>query len=550
VTANTTFSNPAQPFTPVGVASQLQEALVMAGMVSLRNDLSVELGEFWAFNWKTNVITLPLQELRTCPKEEICWIILHEAAHAALTRLHHILPQEVMRREEVHMLLNAVEDVRIENWLVRRFPGSKPWKDVSDAISVESGPSSPQEVAAEPPAWAFLRGLIHFGNTAELPQNICKAAKEALEEVLPPLQLAFDCVPPAAAVGAVSVEALYNSHPVSRSYLLVDSTAEPSPFEKWVRIMQASMWFHVAGQVLPVFLKLVEKFGCPTHPARRTVRVVQTPLTARPRKRNPEELQKALRDELANGGSGRYLETVKKHAQHVQSITETLMLLLPNHRGLKHVRRCPTGDRLDLRAAAQFEADPRLHEELWMRRRRRTLPDPAFLFLMDRSSSMRENSKCVAAFESLVLLRETCTRVGIPFSVLMFNSDPDIIHHWDQIEDAAAEAALSAILRPEGGTSIVNGLTLGLELLDARREEDRILFLMTDGEVCDDEKAAVRELKRDAEARDIKLVPFGIGTEAANISEMFPGAQLIPSARALPEVLARSLVKVIERIQG
>ena len=46
--------------TPVG--SQLQQALVMASMVSLRNDLAVELGDWWAFNWKTNVITIPQRD--------------------------------------------------------------------------------------------------------------------------------------------------------------------------------------------------------------------------------------------------------------------------------------------------------------------------------------------------------------------------------------------------------------------------------------------------------------------------------------------------------
>jgi hypothetical protein len=119
--------------TPCELASQLQEALVMAGMVSLRNDLAVELGDWWTFNWKTNVISLPKAELATRTREEISWIILHEAAHAALTRLHDIVPLNLLSRPEIHTLLNCIEDVRIEAWLVERFPGSKAWKDCTDA---------------------------------------------------------------------------------------------------------------------------------------------------------------------------------------------------------------------------------------------------------------------------------------------------------------------------------------------------------------------------------------------------------------------------------
>lgn len=529
---------------PASVNSQLQEALVMAGMVSLRNDLSVELGQFWAFNWKTNVITIPLAELHRCPGEEICWIILHEAAHAALTRLHHMLPAETLGRPEIQILLNAVEDVRIENWLVKRFPGSLPWKQVTDAIANQDAPDSAEAADMETPPVAFLRGLMRFGETGEVPTHLNPMAREALEAAVPALQLAFDCVPPASAVGSVSVERLYENHSASLFYSEIDRVTEPSPFEKWVRIMQASMWFHVAGGVLPFFLKLVQTFGCPALPQQRVVR--RAGASAQPGKqRSAGELQRALRAELANGGSSRYAQTVVKYAEQIRSITETLLLLLPNHRGLRHVRGCATGARLDLRTAAQFEADPRLHDRLWMQRRRRTLPDPAFVFLVDRSGSMENDAKSVAAFETLVLLRETCTRAGIPFSATMFHSHPELIHDWEQLNDEAAEAALSAVLRPDGGTSIAAAMRFALETFTHRRERDRIIFLMTDGDVSPQEKEWVRKLKHEAAQAGIRVLAFGVGEESENIAEMFPDAALLRSAEALPVALAASLLKIV-----
>ena len=110
-----------------------------------------------------------------------------------------------------------------------------------------------------------------------------------------------------------------------------------------------------------------------------------------------EQLQRALRAELAGKTNHPYRNAVHKYAEQIRSVTDILMQILPNHRGLRHSRGFRFGDRLDLRAAAQFEADPRLHEKLWMQRRRRTLPDPAFLFLLDRSDSMKQESKSAAA---------------------------------------------------------------------------------------------------------------------------------------------------------
>jgi uncharacterized protein YegL len=537
------------PPTPQAVAAQLQEALVMAGMVSLRNDLAVEVGELWAFNWKTNVITIPLEELLNYPKAEICWIILHEAAHAALTRLHQILPLETLMRPEVQLLLNAVEDVRIENWLVHRYPGSVPWKQICDERAAQYAHHTPEQAAKEPPAIAFLRGVLLFGETAQISDALPSVVKEALEEVRPALKLAFNCVPPAAAVGAVSVNALYESHPVARRYRELDRVNEPSSFEKWVRIMQASMWVHVSERVLPVFMRLVKQFGCPSQPQSRTV-VVTHGAPSQGKERSPAELKRALRAELTNGGSGRYMETVQKYTEQIRAITETLQLLLPNHRGLRHIRKCPSGDRLDLRVAAQFEADPRLHDQLWMQRRRRTLPDPAFVFVMDRSGSMQGDSKSTAAFESLVLLRETCERVGVPFSVIMFNRDPELIHDWEQRNDEAAQAALSAILHASGGTSIAAAMRCALKNIEHRPERDRFLFLMTDGSVGEREKYAVKKLKHEAALDGITIMAFGVGQEGDDIAEMFPEAELINHAEALPEALSRSLVRAIAAMQG
>lgn len=533
-----------QSLSPQDLTNQLQEALVMAGMASLRNDLSVKLGDWWTFNWKTNAISLPEAELERCPKEEICWIIMHEAAHAALTRLHDILPRETFQRTELQLLLNCVEDVRIENWLLQRFPGSAPWQTVAETMSKVYDPVTAEEANQEHPARAFLRGLVRFGRNGGMPVFLHPLARAALEEALPSLEAAFACVPPSNSVDDATVTPLYRQHPVALCYAGADQKQEPSGMEKWVRIMQGSMWSHVSAGVLPVFLRLIKQFGCPQNNLQRTIRVIH-PGPAQGPPRSHEELQKALRSEFENGGEGRYLETVHKYASEIRVITELLQRLLPNHRGLRHVRGRRSGDRLDLRVAAQFEADRRLYEKLWLRRERPTLPEPAFMFVMDRSESMRNEGKSVAAFESLVIIREACTIVGIPFAVSMFNVYAELIHDWDQLADSASQAALSAVLKPCGGTSIAAALKNASQELSGRTERDRFVFLMTDGHISDRDREDVVKRLALFSQENIRVVPFGLGTDSEDITEIFPEAELVPEASEFPMALSKSLLRVL-----
>lgn len=526
------------------LAARLQEALVMAGMVSLRNDLAVEFGEWWTFNWKTNVITLPKQELETCPEEEICWIILHEAAHAALTRLHHLLPQPLLGRPEVHLLLNCIEDVRIENWLVQRFPGSASWRAIARDIASREDPQSQEAAEQENPASGFLRGLMRFGDTGRLPDFLHPAARAAFDEALPRLEAAFACIPPSSAVGDTPVRSLYQTHPVSRCYSQLDNTCEPSPFEKWVRILQASMCVHVIEHVLPIFLKLVQTYGCPPIPHIGTIRVNAARQSANPLD-TPENLKRALQRKFAEDRTGRYLRTVQKYSGQISWITGLLLELLPNHRSLKHVRGCPSGDRLDLRLAAQFEVDRRLYERLWMRRRRNTLPDPAFVIALDASASMKADGKATAAYESAVVMREACSRAAIPCSILAFNCLPEVLQDWHTSKDAKAENRLVTLLKPDGGTRLAAALNCAGTLLEERREKDRFVFLMTDGEVSNPEMNAVQTTNRQLAQHGIKVLAFGLGLEGAQIAQMYPEAELVPHAEALPEVFSRALVSEI-----
>lgn len=538
------MANPTSTLSASDTVSKLQEALGMASMVSLRQDLSVTLGDWWAFNWETNEIHLPMDELARCPNERISWIILHEAAHAALTRLHDILAKD-FRREEIHLLLNVIEDVRIERWLINRFPGSASWRKVAHRYDQENRPQSLGYNPADHPVRSFLKGIFHLAEEGRIPDGMNPVAATALLECANPLSEAFSCVPPTSDANESTATALYQAHPVSQSYAEIDECGEPSPFEKWVRIMQAAMWEHVANGVLPVYLKLVKQFGAISFPFGTKVRTVYS--RSGRKSLSATRLTDEMRRKLENAGNGPYLSAIEKHSGTIQKTNQTLLEMLPNHRSLQHVRKRRTGDRLDLRIACQFEADRRLHEQLWMQRRRRSLPDPAFVITVDRSHSMKEDQKCTAAFESLVILREACTRSGIPLAIVAFNNSATVLSDWHSLSlgDSHAEAVLSAILKVDGGTCIESGIETSVSLLKKRPERDRFLFLLTDG-MCDPlEERILRNKLAQLERDSIRIIAIGIGRDTQGLHRICPSADFIETANELQNAVSASLIRCL-----
>jgi Mg-chelatase subunit ChlD len=252
-----------------------------------------------------------------------------------------------------------------------------------------------------------------------------------------------------------------------------------------------------------------------------------------------------MRNQLVQGGNGKYLQAVQRYAQEIREVTDTLMELLPNQRNLRYVRRQRSGDRLDLRMAAQFAADRRLYDQIWMQRKRRTLPDPAFVFLVDCSGSMKNEGKATAAFESLVIVREACTRAGLQYAVVVFNGVTRLVQGWERQSDAASEATLSAVLKPDGGTDLQGALVHSFEVLRQRPERDRMIFLLSDGMVESSQEVEIRRYREEFLREGIGIMAIGLGVEMVGIERIFPGAPVLEDASMLPSTLSKCLLEAL-----
>jgi Mg-chelatase subunit ChlD len=307
-------------------------------------------------------------------------------------------------------------------------------------------------------------------------------------------------------------------------------------------MMQATMWAHLVEGVLPVYMRLLNLPPLRQQGFQEVVQVRSGVLSGE--KRSASEMQRALRQQLTHLNAAPYLRVVEEHREEIGRVSRLLEDLLPNHRGLRHRRGCRSGDRIDLRVAAQVEADRRLLERLWMQRKRRTLPDPAFVFVMDRSDSMKGHSRSGAAFASMVVVREACTRHKIPFAVIAFNDHPVVIHEWERLDDEKAQAALGLVLEPDNGTDLVAAVAMAGKLIAPRPERDRFVFVLTDGDVPEQQAVEVCALKQTIEETGVHFAAIGLDVDPTGFGRVFPGAPVIRQSSQLPAVMADLLVRV------
>src|SRR5262249_23625581 len=111
-----------------------------------------------------------------------------------------------------------------------------------------------------------------------------------------------------------------------------------------------------------------------------------------------------------------YEQAYRKVAGQIAHLARQIEEALRPRRRLRESAGFPTGTRLDLRRVMKFDADPRLYNQLWVRKSIPNRRCAAVSLLVDLSGSMR-GPKRVALLAGTVLLAETLQRLGVPFAV-------------------------------------------------------------------------------------------------------------------------------------
>lgn len=532
----------------------LRELQTLARLIAMHPRVSVRMGKAdepgWRINWRTGVITVDPIDFGTRSSDYCRGLILHEAAHAAITRWHLVVPTASFSDAGIRELLNALEDARIETWLGRRHPGSVAWIHEYNDLNYRDVLAN-EGVRADKVA-AFLIGLLGRWWYGDLPEDWPAAARDSVERVWDAFTRVVNLHPPTDIAGLHEMARAYGDHPVSRRCRAPRPGSERALVEAAARMTQWNAWEIVQREILPVFDEAragrpvrrvlcrkiiihVEGFGCdlPANAGALALGGGRIQLHAsEPPPPDPANARLS------------YDQVVAELAREIDDVGDQLLLHLPAETRPRFRRYFPSGHRLDLAVAMQFEADPRLYSRLWQRRTLPVRPDPHFVVLIDTSTSMH-GARIAGTQAAAILLREVCLRVGIPLSLITFACHARLVQPWNAADGTADARVTLGGLRESvhGSTNLTAGLNLAhAEFRDSRHRE-RYLWIISDGQP-NDRSGALSRLRELTPGLSAALgLGMGPGTDA--LRTLLPHAASEVDPRRLPQVVGALLTRAL-----
>jgi hypothetical protein len=549
----------------------LEELRQLACLVSQEPDLRVVIGppgSGWSFSWALRQISMDEQRLRSESNEYNRGLLLHEAGHAAITRLRPMLKEPYLRQPILRGLIGAIEDARLETWLQVQFPGSGPWiREYNDVLLQRPNHIDRSRVPPRQKRGVdFIAALLArwwFGAGEVAPDAGIQAL---VDRAWPHLEAICREIPR----GGLSREAAYERYRNHPWVSLFDETPDPVTREAWeweTRWCQLRMWEHLTSGILPIFKELWPPGGSSWvgKPARLILERWMNDAHLGPDPRSVPHRTKSVR----HGGTGargsgaghrihaglhaevpkdwprnrnHYEKCLRAQAGAIEQLGQQVLGLLQSREVRKFGGPHRSGNRLDLRAAFQATADPNRRECVWRRPAHPLRPDASITLLLDVSGSM-DGEPILAAVSASVLLVEVCARVGIPVSVFAFSESCfRVWSHDEPLCDEGRGRIGGLAEQPSGGTRMAAALGIVHQAVLNRAARDSYVVVLSDGmsNTGESPRTTVDVMERD----EIHVLGLGLGSRSNALREHIPKSrtQLTPSevAPAFIDVLLRA----------
>ena len=534
---------------------RLARLQALAGPLAGDLGIAVNAGQGWSWNPATRVITVDENDLESHSAEYCMGILAHEVAHSLISRyLDFEFPER--RQAWAMQLINAIEDPRIEYWMMRRYPGTALWLNATHEQVLRGDPAldlpdfSSFAIAC---AWEPRRDWRPDDRlSARVRQAMeeTREARRAYTELVPPVQ-----VPPLDTLEALRrryrekvVPMLAQrpwfgkAHPASMEQAVLVSASEALELARaeilpWgQRLFESSReeWMsdrerhnpdltHLPPRLRERLAALLQQLAQAIQDLERR-QLIEKVLVALSRLRGTAEVR-LDRDTLSTGlrlpeatvireshgadsphddlrskltpaadktGFDWHRES-RRLAPYIHDLERRLESLLVPRRHLEMQSGFSSGRKLDLRRLAKFEADPRTGATFWQRANVPTRHRTGFSLLIDCSGSMSMVGRIEAALQGALVLTSVLARLDVPFSV---NGFQDRLIRVHDIRDRFDKA------------SIVRLVGLGDEVNDQRDGGNNQSTWNDDGPCL--EEAAEELLAYPADSRVMIVISDGL----------------------------------------
>ncbi|TNE87885.1 MAG: hypothetical protein EP330_16435 [Deltaproteobacteria bacterium] len=579
----------------------VEELTALARAIALDAGLEIQVGQpgsGWFINPKTGIINVDGGDLAKEDPDDVRGLICHEAAHAAVTRYLTLVPEKTLKQPGIASLMNSLEDCRIEDWIVARFPGASAWVDLyNDRLFPESG----KGLGEQPFFQQFCLGAIHEWWHGELPDTLHPTPRQALDDTRDARERIVGAQPPHDAEIDLMASLTYDRHPVARVFRGSDTFIPPDPFERLVRLSAYEAYRITWLEVRPVYLELIRqdkanagkmkeqeqkflqqirelRFGAPPKGAKgRSVRIPPhlVPPALRGEMGDPpdpemmdgeplelaelsEEMREMLERLAQSQPENQYEEARNDVMPYADAMVAHLERVLRPTSYPRWLNGYASGNRVDLRVAMHLEVEAGAYTRMWQRK---TLPakrDPAFLVFLDLSGSMN-GERIHHGFRGVVLCCEVLERLQIPFAVHGFQDQVVPFKDFATPLDKAMREVIGTMPAEvrgnrKGGHNRPQHnwdgpcLLRAAEMLEAYPAHERMLLLISDGEPSgpsDADGALKRAVAKVRSSYDIHLVGIGLGPGTDHVNKYYPDAIANVSLERFPQLLGETIDRLV-----
>lgn len=593
--------------------AQAHAALLSALAAGLCQDAGVAIEVYpgpWQWDPLRRVIRVSAHDLEQHGPDYCAGVLANEVGHFFITR-HHLLRHDFPEPEAPsqvagELLLDALEDPRVDQWIAERYPGVERWHAAAYGEPTLINPGLPD----------FLVFCHACAQEERAFLGVSAAVADALTETWEARHAYTETAPStdAVAFGSKGLRARYQFQVWPA---LVTPRWVPAPYEQVIQISAVEALRLAQAEIFPAAARLyagdveaIERYlndrperaararrmmkagqarelmvQVRHHPGRSALTsgwahdLARELLEAMLIEGRPRRLVRATGPGLPGDPSimpppppppdlpplhiewrppSNYDRAHARVAEQIERLTKHLDEVLRPRKRLHERSGYPSGRHVDLRKLMQFEADPRRYTELWVRS---TIPDRrdvAVTLLVDLSGSM-SGDKIESALLGTILMAETLDRLSVPFAVIGFQDVLVPLRSFDQPFDDAARMAIAEMPQEvgacrHGGNNQPSYNDDGPCLMEAAEDlmgyaaSERVLIVVSDG-LPEGRRSSREDLSRavdriTAPGVGVELIGLGLGPGTQHVRTYYPESVAnVPVARFSDEI-----ARLVERV--